>query len=65
MARAGGASHGKKKGTSRAGRPKKVKVTPKRRFRRLQYAQDRMDEAIRLVKEKTMTLGEASRHGKK
>jgi hypothetical protein len=44
-----------------AGRPRKIRVI-KKRFKRLLYAQDKMDEAIRAVKDKTMTLGQASKH---
>jgi predicted DNA-binding protein (UPF0251 family) len=43
------------------GRPRKMKKTTKK-FKRLGYPQERLEEAIRLVKEKTMTLGEASKH---
>ena len=43
------------------GRPRKMKKTTKK-VKRLGYPQERLEEAIRLVKEKTMTLGEASKH---
>lgn len=50
------------KGSPGAGRPRKEKVKPKKKFKRLQYPQERLEEAVRLVREKTMTLGEASKH---
>jgi len=53
---------GKKKGSARAGCPCKDKTTPKRRFKTMHYTQHRLEEAIQLVKAKTITLGEASRH---
>jgi hypothetical protein len=44
------------------GRPRKMKKTTSKNFKRLGYSQERLDDAIRLVKEKTMTLSERSRH---
>jgi hypothetical protein len=45
-----------------AGRPRIKAAIERKKYKRLQYPQDKMDAAIRLVKDKTMTLGEASRH---
>jgi transposase-like protein len=43
------------------GRPRKTEK-PKRRGRRLQYPQEKVVQAIQAVKQKTMSLGEASKH---
>lgn len=53
---------GPDKGSPGVGRPRKDKAIPKKRFKRLQYSQDKLEQAIQLVREKTMTMGEASRH---
>jgi transposase len=45
-----------------AGRPRKVQEKHKKKFKRLLYPQDKLEEAIKMVRENTMTLGEASRH---
>jgi hypothetical protein len=55
-----GSGVGVHKGSS--GRPRKMKKTTSKKFKRLGYSQERLDIAILLVKEKTMMLGEASRH---
>jgi hypothetical protein len=55
-----GSGVGVHKGSS--GRPRKMKKTTSKKFKRLGYSQERLDNAILLVKEKTMMLGKASRH---
>lgn len=52
---------GSDKGSPGVGRPRKTVAMARKRFKRLQYPQDQMDAALRLVKAKTMTLGEASK----
>jgi hypothetical protein len=42
-------------------RPRKTEK-PKRRGRRLQYPQEKVVQAIQAVRQKTMSLGEASKH---
>jgi hypothetical protein len=39
-----------------------MRKTTSKMLKRLDYSQQRLDDAIQLVKEKTMTLGVASRH---
>jgi transposase len=45
------------------GRPRKA-MEPKKRGKRLQYSQAKVQQAIQAVKSKAMTLGEAAKHYK-